>query len=147
MTCVIFLTVKMAITCTAPPLMDLLKITTKDELNSLLDLALRNLMLESSLSPLVLYQIVKLAAVRINGMIEKLEKKSESPPSQKSKAKRQSQEQLRESVYCLFQKILNQRTSLFFNRHIDQIILCSLYGVAKVCTLFSNNSSEISKSS
>ncbi|CAO2833862.1 unnamed protein product [Amaranthus hypochondriacus] len=77
-------------------------------------------------------KIVKLAAVRINGMIEKLEKKSESPPSQKSKAKRQSQEQLRESVYCLFQKILNQRTSLFFNRHIDQIILCSLYGVAKI---------------
>lgn len=67
-----------------------------------------------------LYQIVKLAAVRINGMIERLEKQSQN-------------QQLRESVYCLFQKILNQRTSLFFSRHIDQLILCSFYGVAKVC--------------
>ncbi|XP_009618088.1 retinoblastoma-related protein 1 isoform X3 [Nicotiana tomentosiformis] len=60
-------------------------------------------------------KIVKLAAVRINGMIERL----------------QLSQQIRETVYCLFQKILSQRTSLFFNRHIDQIILCSFYGVAK----------------
>jgi len=60
---------------------------------------------------------VKLAAFRIKGMVEKL----------------QLPEHLRESVYCLFQKILNQQTSLFFNRHIDQIILCCIYGVAKVC--------------
>ncbi|KAJ8427463.1 hypothetical protein Cgig2_033093 [Carnegiea gigantea] len=58
---------------------------------------------------------VKLAAFRIKGMVEKL----------------QLPEHLRESVYCLFQKILNQQTPLFFNRHIDQIILCSIYGVAK----------------
>ncbi|KMS99651.1 hypothetical protein BVRB_1g022190 [Beta vulgaris subsp. vulgaris] len=64
-------------------------------------------------------KIVKLAAVRINGMIERLEKQSQN-------------QQLRESVYCLFQKILNQRTSLFFSRHIDQLILCSFYGVAKI---------------
>ncbi|KAL2894820.1 Retinoblastoma-related protein [Bienertia sinuspersici] len=68
-------------------------------------------------------KIVKLAAVRINGMIERLDKKSEMETQT---------QQLRESVYCLFQKILNQRTSLFFNRHIDQIILCSFYGVAKI---------------
>ncbi|CAN4120683.1 unnamed protein product [Withania somnifera] len=64
-------------------------------------------------------KIVKLAAVRINGMIERL----------------QLSQQIRETVYCLFQKILSQRTSLFFNRHIDQIILCSFYGVAKISQL------------
>lgn len=61
-------------------------------------------------------QIVKLAAVRISGMVERL----------------QLSQQIRENVYCLFQQILNQRTSLFFNRHIDQIILCCFYGIAKV---------------
>ncbi|GAB4860659.1 Retinoblastoma- protein 1 [Ancistrocladus abbreviatus] len=64
-------------------------------------------------------KIVKLAAVRINGMVERL----------------QLSQQLRESVYCLFQQILNQRTPLFFNRHIDQIILCCFYGVAKISQL------------
>uniref|UniRef100_A0A803N6Z5 Retinoblastoma-related protein 1 n=3 Tax=Chenopodium quinoa TaxID=63459 RepID=A0A803N6Z5_CHEQI len=67
-------------------------------------------------------KIVKLAAVRINGMIERLEKPDKQSETQ----------QLRESVYCVFQKILNQRTSLFFDRHIDQIILCTVYGVAKI---------------
>ncbi|KAL0335884.1 UNVERIFIED_CONTAM: Retinoblastoma-related protein [Sesamum radiatum] len=62
-------------------------------------------------------KIIKLAAVRINGMVERL----------------QLSQQIRECVYCLFQKILGQRTTLFFNRHIDQIILCCFYGVAKVC--------------
>lgn len=60
---------------------------------------------------------MKLAAVRINGMVERL----------------QLPQQIRECVYCLFQKILGQRTTLFFSRHIDQIILCCFYGVAKVC--------------
>ncbi|EYU26041.1 hypothetical protein ABFS82_11G082100 [Erythranthe guttata] len=64
-------------------------------------------------------KIVKLAAVRINGMVERL----------------QLSQQIRESVYCLFQKILGQRTTLFFNRHIDQIILCCFYGVAKISQL------------
>ncbi|KAK4486358.1 hypothetical protein RD792_009030, partial [Penstemon davidsonii] len=64
-------------------------------------------------------KIVKLAAVRINGMVERL----------------QLSQQLRESVYCLFQKVLGQRTNLFFNRHIDQIILCCFYGVAKISQL------------
>ncbi|MBA0665708.1 hypothetical protein Goklo_002192, partial [Gossypium klotzschianum] len=63
--------------------------------------------------------INKLAAVRINGMVERL----------------QLSQQIRESVYSLFQKILNQRTSLFFNRHIDQIILCCFYVVAKISQL------------
>ncbi|CAH8359941.1 unnamed protein product [Eruca vesicaria subsp. sativa] len=61
-------------------------------------------------------KINKLAAVRINGMVERL----------------QLSQQMRESVYRLFQHVLAQRTSLFFNRHIDQIILCCFYGVAKI---------------
>ncbi|KAG8501834.1 hypothetical protein CXB51_004110 [Gossypium anomalum] len=64
-------------------------------------------------------KINKLAAVRINGMVERL----------------QLSQQIRESVYSLFQKILNQRASLFFNRHIDQIILCCFYVVAKISQL------------
>ncbi|KAK3228768.1 hypothetical protein Dsin_000649 [Dipteronia sinensis] len=64
-------------------------------------------------------KINKLSAVRINGMVERL----------------QLSQQIRESVYCLFQQILSQRTSLFFNRHIDQIILCCFYGVAKISQL------------
>lgn len=64
-------------------------------------------------------KINKLAAVRINAMVERL----------------QLSQQIRENVYCLFQQILNQRTSLFFNRHIDQIILCCFYGVAKISQL------------
>ncbi|KAG6429304.1 hypothetical protein SASPL_107353 [Salvia splendens] len=64
-------------------------------------------------------KIVKLAAVRINGMVERL----------------QLSQQIRESVYCLFQKILGQRTTLFFSRHFDQIILCCFYGVAKISQL------------
>ncbi|WCJ39170.1 Retinoblastoma-related protein [Euphorbia peplus] len=62
-------------------------------------------------------KINKLAAVRINGMVERLQ---------------QSHHHIRENVYRLFQQILSQRTSLFFNRHIDQIILCCFYGVAKI---------------
>ncbi|PWA80225.1 retinoblastoma-related protein [Artemisia annua] len=38
-------------------------------------------------------------------------------------------------VYMFFQQILSQRTALFFNCHIDQIILCCFYGVAKICQL------------
>ncbi|KAL8138094.1 hypothetical protein V2J09_004095 [Rumex salicifolius] len=64
-------------------------------------------------------KIVKLAAVRINGMVERL----------------LLSQQLRETVYCLFQRILTHRTPLFFNRHIDQIILCCFYGVAKISQL------------
>ncbi|KAL3655900.1 Retinoblastoma-related protein 1 [Castilleja foliolosa] len=64
-------------------------------------------------------KIAKLAAVRINGMVDRL----------------QLSQNIRENVYCLFQKILGQRTSLFFNRHIDQIILCCFYGVAKISQL------------
>ncbi|KAH9623773.1 hypothetical protein KSS87_020422, partial [Heliosperma pusillum] len=74
-------------------------------------------------------KIVKLAAVRINIIVEKLREKLEK---QETPGGIGLPQQFRESVYILFQKILNQRTSLFFNRHIDQIILCSLYGVAKI---------------
>ncbi|KAG7945905.1 hypothetical protein I3843_14G011500 [Carya illinoinensis] len=64
-------------------------------------------------------KITKLAAVRINGMVERL----------------QLSQQIRENVYSIFQQILSQQTSLFFNRHIDQIILCCFYGVAKISQL------------
>ncbi|KAG1330964.1 Retinoblastoma-related protein [Cocos nucifera] len=61
-------------------------------------------------------KIVKLAAIRIRSLCERL----------------QLPQQILEWVYCLIQQILSQRTALFFNRHIDQIILCSFYGVAKI---------------
>ncbi|XP_031388847.1 retinoblastoma-related protein isoform X2 [Punica granatum] len=61
-------------------------------------------------------KITKLAAVRISGMFERL----------------QLSQQMKESIYRLFQQILNQRTGLFFNRHIDQIILCCFYLMAKI---------------
>ncbi|KAE8682274.1 Retinoblastoma-related protein [Hibiscus syriacus] len=64
-------------------------------------------------------KINKLAAVRINGMVEKL----------------QLSQEIREKVYDIFQQILSQWTSLFFNRHIDQIILCCFYAVAKISQL------------
>ncbi|KAF6175309.1 hypothetical protein GIB67_021814 [Kingdonia uniflora] len=59
-------------------------------------------------------KIVKLTAVRINGLVQGLK----------------LSQQVRETVYCFVQQILSQRTALFFNRHIDMIILCSLFGVA-----------------
>nr|XP_010908926.1 retinoblastoma-related protein [Elaeis guineensis] len=61
-------------------------------------------------------KIVKLAAIRIRSLCERL----------------QLPQQILERVYSLIQQILSQRTALFFNRHIDQIILCSFYGVAKI---------------
>lgn len=64
-------------------------------------------------------KIVKLAAVRIKGMAERL----------------QLSHEIRGSVYGLFQQILKKRTTLFFNRHVDQIILCCLYVVSKLSKL------------
>ncbi|KAM0947141.1 putative transcription repressor RB family [Dioscorea sansibarensis] len=64
-------------------------------------------------------KIIKLAAIRIRSLCEKL----------------QLSPQILERVYCLFQQILSQRTALLFNRHIDQIILCGFYGVAKISQL------------
>ena len=43
-----------------------------------------------------------------------------------------------ERVYNVFKQILDQQAALFFNRHIDQIILCCLYGVAKVSFMLFN---------
>jgi retinoblastoma-like protein 1 len=64
----------------------------------------------------MLLQISKLAAIRIRSLCERL----------------QLSQQVLVRVYSLVQQILIQQTGLFFNRHIDQIILCSIYGVAKV---------------
>nr|AAF97520.1 retinoblastoma related protein RBR1 [Zea mays] len=63
-------------------------------------------------------KILKLAAIRIRNLCERV----------------QCVEQT-ERVYNVFKQILEQQTTLFFNRHIDQLILCCLYGVAKVCQL------------
>uniref|UniRef100_A0A0E0MFZ7 Retinoblastoma-associated protein A-box domain-containing protein n=1 Tax=Oryza punctata TaxID=4537 RepID=A0A0E0MFZ7_ORYPU len=59
-------------------------------------------------------KILKLAAIRIRNLCERLR-----------------HEELTVSVYNIFKQILDQQTALFFNRHVDQIILCCLYGVAK----------------
>ncbi|XP_035822617.1 retinoblastoma-related protein 3 isoform X3 [Zea mays] len=64
-------------------------------------------------------KISKLAAIRIRSLCERL----------------QLSQQVLERVYSLVQQILSQQTGLFFNRHIDQIILCSIYGVAKISQL------------
>ncbi|XP_074332106.1 retinoblastoma-related protein-like [Apium graveolens] len=64
-------------------------------------------------------KIMKLAAVRINSMIDRL----------------QLSKHIKENVYCLFQKILLQQSAIFFSRNIDQIILSCLYGVAKISQL------------
>ncbi|XP_066339583.1 retinoblastoma-related protein 1-like isoform X2 [Miscanthus floridulus] len=63
-------------------------------------------------------KILKLAAVRIRNLCERVQ-----------------HVELTERVYNVFNQILDQQTTLFFNRHIDQLILCSLYGVAKACKL------------
>ncbi|KAF9589844.1 hypothetical protein IFM89_028779 [Coptis chinensis] len=44
-------------------------------------------------------------------------------------------QQIEEAVCCLVQHILRRQTALFFNRHIDQIILCSFFGVAQFSKL------------
>ncbi|XP_020587737.1 retinoblastoma-related protein isoform X2 [Phalaenopsis equestris] len=64
-------------------------------------------------------KIIKLSAIRIRSLCERLQLSQEA----------------QERVYYLIQQILSQKTSLFFNRHIDQIILCSFYGVAKISHL------------
>lgn len=66
-----------------------------------------------------LQKVMKLAAIRIKNLCERL----------------QLPNHIMGRVYRLIERILNHETSLFFNRHIDQLILCSLYGVSKVCCL------------
>ncbi|KAL5793547.1 hypothetical protein ACOSP7_002141 [Xanthoceras sorbifolium] len=64
-------------------------------------------------------KIAKLAAFRISNMSERMK----------------LPQQIRERIYLLFQQILTQKTYLFFNRHIDQIILCCFYAIAKASHL------------
>ncbi|KAH7422326.1 hypothetical protein KP509_12G003800 [Ceratopteris richardii] len=61
-------------------------------------------------------KVLKLAAIRIKLICGVLKQPSH----------------LMEDIYKLFQHLLHEETHLFFNRHIDQIILCSLFGVCKV---------------
>jgi retinoblastoma-like protein 1 len=61
-------------------------------------------------------KVLKLAAIRIKGLSERL----------------QQPNLVMEQVYRLLNLVLSQETSIFFNRHIDQVILCSFYGISKV---------------
>jgi retinoblastoma-like protein 1 len=65
------------------------------------------------------YQVMKLAAVRIRNLCDRL----------------QQSQQVVEHVFRALQHALNHETILFFNRHIDQVILCCLYGICKVSRL------------
>lgn len=67
------------------------------------------------------FQILKLAAIRIRNLCERVQYVEQT-----------------ECVYNVFKQILDQQTALFFNRHIDQIILCCIYGVAKVSFVLFN---------
>ncbi|MCO5592648.1 hypothetical protein L7F22_046651 [Adiantum nelumboides] len=62
-----------------------------------------------------LQKALKLAAIRIKILCESLK-----------------QPNIMEDVYKTVQHILFNETSLLFKRHIDQILLCSMYGVCKV---------------
>ncbi|KAK2665965.1 hypothetical protein Ddye_004539 [Dipteronia dyeriana] len=64
-------------------------------------------------------KIAKLAAFRISSMSERMK----------------LPQQIRERIYLLFQQILTRETYIFFNRHIDQIILCCFYAIAKISHL------------
>lgn len=61
-------------------------------------------------------KVLKLAAVRIRNLCERL----------------QQSQQVVERVNRALHHALNHETGLFFNRHIDQIILCCVYGICKV---------------
>eukprot|EP00249_Psilotum_nudum_P024606 c29235_g1_i5 orf=213-3407(+) len=63
-----------------------------------------------------LQKVLKLAALRIKALCESLKQPN----------------CVMEEIYRMVQHIVQQETSLLFNRHIDQIILCSIYGVCKV---------------
>ncbi|MCO5579860.1 hypothetical protein L7F22_033722 [Adiantum nelumboides] len=63
-----------------------------------------------------LQKVLKLAAIRIKLICGLLKQPS----------------QLMEDIYKLFQHLLHEETRLFFSRHIDQVVLCSLFGVSKV---------------
>ncbi|KAL2610328.1 hypothetical protein R1flu_028901 [Riccia fluitans] len=61
-------------------------------------------------------KVLKLAAVRIKDLCGRLQQPNE----------------VWDQVYKAMLHILHRETSLFFCRHIDQLILCSIYGVCKV---------------
>ncbi|KAG0563583.1 hypothetical protein KC19_8G043100 [Ceratodon purpureus] len=61
-------------------------------------------------------KVMKLAAVRIRNLCDRL----------------QQSQQVQEHVFRALRHALNHETILFFNRHIDQVVLCCLYGICKV---------------
>eukprot|EP01018_Ginkgo_biloba_P003541 Gb_26070 [translate_table: standard] len=64
-------------------------------------------------------KVLSLATIRIKSLCEQL----------------QQPHHVTRKVCDLVQHLLIHRTSLFFNRHIDQLILCSMYAISKVCHL------------
>eukprot|EP00252_Welwitschia_mirabilis_P023752 TRINITY_DN6812_c0_g1_i2.p1 TRINITY_DN6812_c0_g1~~TRINITY_DN6812_c0_g1_i2.p1 ORF type:complete len:432 (-),score=77.16 TRINITY_DN6812_c0_g1_i2:309-1604(-) len=64
-------------------------------------------------------KVLKLAAIRIKSLSERL----------------QTPDHIMDVIYKLMKVLLNQATHLFFNRHIDQLILCCFYGMTKVYNL------------
>lgn len=61
-------------------------------------------------------KVLKLAAIRIKCLSDRLQQPNLAM----------------EQVYRLLNLVLREQTGIFFNRHIDQVILCSFYGIAKI---------------
>eukprot|EP00899_Mesostigma_viride_P012632 jgi/Mesvir1/2136/Mv16657-RA.1 len=60
-------------------------------------------------------KVERLSAVRMTDLCDRL----------------QLQHSVLQQVYSVFSSALHQHTSLFYNRHIDQVMLCAIYGVCK----------------
>ncbi|CAM6129031.1 unnamed protein product [Calypogeia fissa] len=61
-------------------------------------------------------KVLKLAAVRTKDLCERLHQPN----------------QVWQQVYHTMKNLVEKETTLFFNRHIDQMILCTIYGVCRV---------------
>ncbi|CAM6090760.1 unnamed protein product [Calypogeia fissa] len=61
-------------------------------------------------------KVLKLAAVRMKDLCERLHLPN----------------QVWQQVYHTMKNLVEKETTLFFNRHIDQMILCTIYGVCRV---------------
>ncbi|CAG9460485.1 unnamed protein product [Pedinophyceae sp. YPF-701] len=68
--------------------------------------------------------VLKRAQERLSALVDRLPEASLGPPQQREEAKK--------LVMRLVTTALTDHLELFFNRHIDQVLLCALYGVSKV---------------
>lgn len=67
------------------------------------------------------HQVVKLSRERIGSLCDRMELES-----------REQRQLLKALSLEVMEKALFRRTRLFYNRHVDQIMLCAVYGVCKV---------------